>query len=243
MARLRNPELIVKTSQEHGAFIFCLVQKNAEKFFVERVFLYAVMVIKPRLCAPADMESACDVGLAPFHYAAEFVPIFNLFKRHLFNRRARYYQAVVLVVLNIFKMLVKRNHVFRRRVFGCVRSGLQKLHINLKRRVAEQTRKLRFRGYLGRHKVEKKYFKRTYILRCGAGLGHNKDIFFMQRFGCGQVCGNFYRHFSTSSSACFISAIISSTFSIPTDIRIMSGPIPQATSCSSESCLCVVEAG
>ena len=47
----------------------------------------------------------------------------------------------------------------------------------------------------------------------------------------------------TACSACSISAIISFTFSNPTDIRIKSGPTPACANCSSVNCRCVVLAG
>ncbi len=45
------------------------------------------------------------------------------------------------------------------------------------------------------------------------------------------------------SSACFTSAMISSTFSSPTERRISPPSMPAAASCSSVSCLCVADAG
>ena len=56
---------------------------------------------------------------------------------------------------------------------------------------------------------------------------------------CTAVC----RLYQMRSRACFISSIISSAFSIPTDRRIRSGAIPAWRSCSSESCRCVWLAG
>ena len=223
--------------------MFGLVKEHAEKFFIERVFPYTVMVIKSRLRAPADVERAGDIRLAPFHYAAEFVPVFDLFKRHLLDGSARYDKTVVFVVFHLVEVLVKRDHMLRGRVLRNIRGGLQKLGLDLKRRVSEKARELSLRCDLCRHQVQNEDLQRAYILRQSPRFGHDKDVLIVKGLGRGKIRGYFYRHFSTSSRACLMSAIISSTFSIPTDMRIRSGLIPQETSCSSVNCLCVVEAG
>ena len=56
VARMRNEEFIVKSSEKHrGAAVYGMLE-NSEKLCVKRIFLDSVMVIKSRLRTPTDVE-------------------------------------------------------------------------------------------------------------------------------------------------------------------------------------------
>ena len=51
-------------------------------------FRDSVMIIQPGLRSPANMKSAVNVRFTPLHNIAEFFPVIDFFKLHLFDRRA-----------------------------------------------------------------------------------------------------------------------------------------------------------
>ena len=53
------------------------------------------------------MECGMNMGFRPFHYLAEFLPIFYLLKFEVLNGRTRYYHSVEIAVLNIVKGFVE----------------------------------------------------------------------------------------------------------------------------------------
>ena len=111
MTGMGHPELVVKAAEQHGAIVVSCMLENAEQLFIQRIFFDAVMIVKSRLSAPANVESAGNVGLAPLHYLAQLFPVFNLLELHLLNGRARDDQSVKLSVLDLVEGLVKRQHV------------------------------------------------------------------------------------------------------------------------------------
>ena len=92
-------KLIVKATEKDGALVIHLVGEYAKDLLVKLMLVDAVVVIEACLCAPADMQGAVDVGLAPLHYFDELVPILDLLKGHMLNGCAGDDEAVVIVVL------------------------------------------------------------------------------------------------------------------------------------------------
>ena len=113
MAGLRHHKGIVKAPKQYRTLIISLSRENPEQLFRKRVFFYSKMVVKPCLSAPADMEGTVNMGLAPLHYFAELVPVLNLFKSQLFNRRTRYYHTVKGAVFNILEGFIKCKKMLR----------------------------------------------------------------------------------------------------------------------------------
>ena len=48
MARVRNDEFIVKSSEKDRKLVIEMMLKNTEKLFFKRIFLYAVVVLPPK---------------------------------------------------------------------------------------------------------------------------------------------------------------------------------------------------
>jgi hypothetical protein len=81
-------------------------------------------------------------------------------------------------------------------------SHLHKVNINLKRAVAQQTKKLGFGFNLGGHQIYYYYPQRSYVLMYCAVFCHDKDIFGFKDSGGGKIVGNFDRHIGLPS-VCF----------------------------------------
>ena len=93
------------------------------------------MIVQTCLRSPADMERGKDIGFAPLHNLAQFVPVLHLLKSHLFHRRAGNDHSVETHILNIVKSLIKFKEMFRGGVFGNMGFHLDQFHIHLKRSV------------------------------------------------------------------------------------------------------------
>ena len=70
VARVRHHEHVVKAAEENRALILHAMGEYAEHLLGQRLLLNAEMMIERRLRAPADVERAVDVRLAPVHDAA-----------------------------------------------------------------------------------------------------------------------------------------------------------------------------
>jgi len=81
-----------------------------------------------------------------------------------------------------------------RRMLGLMGGGLQKRQLHLQGRVAQKAGKLGLGDDLGGHQVEKQDLQRTDVLRDRAGLGHHKDVLFLQRAGGRKGIGNLDGH-------------------------------------------------
>ncbi len=75
---------------------------------------------------------------------------------------------------------IKRIHVGFRSVFRFMGCHLKQNHINLQRRVAQNAEKLCFGLHLGWHQIQNNDFQWPDILRHGAFMCHDKDIFRFQ---------------------------------------------------------------
>lgn len=182
MPRMRDHEHIVKPAHEHGRAPLDPVRIDAEEFFGQGSLPDAVVIIKSRLRTPADMERAVHMRPAPFHDAAQLRPVFDLLKRHLFHRCAGNDQPIEPALLHVLECLIEFQQMFAGRVFGFVAVRVNEFQFYLKRRVAEQSRQLRFRGNLGRHEVQNEDLQRADVLRDGPRLIHDKNILGRQCF-------------------------------------------------------------
>ena len=135
------------------------------------------MVVKSCLRAPADMERRIDVFLAPLHDLRDFVPIRDILELHVFDRRTRDDHAVVFFMADIVKRAVERRQIILRRMRRDIRARINEVNLDLQRRIAEQTQKLRLRNRLDRHQVQNQNMKRTDILLIRTIRIHNENIF------------------------------------------------------------------
>lgn len=101
-------------------------------------------------------------------------------KSRLLDRRAGYNQAVVFIVPNVGEGFVEGLQMLRRGVLRAVGDGVQQRDVHLQRRVGKQPEKLGFGHDFRGHQIEYAYFQRPYVLRDGAILVHNEDVFALQ---------------------------------------------------------------
>ena len=116
MAAVGGHENIVKAAEQDIVLPLRLMGKHAEEFLLQRDLLDAVMIIQPRLGAPADVEGGMNVFLAPFHDGAELLPVFHLFKGKMLHRCAGDDHAVEVLVLDFGESFIERGKMF----FGCI---------------------------------------------------------------------------------------------------------------------------
>ncbi len=194
MSRMGGVKNIVKPSQKFCMLYVYRVGKNPEHFFVEGIFGYIVVVIKPCLSCPADMKGGKNIMGAPFHYFLELIPVLNLFKIKLLHRRSCNDKAVKLFIFYIAESIVKLFQMLARGVSAFIGLCLKKNRFYLQRRVSQQPHKLCLCRDLCRHKVENSYPQRPYILVKCPVFSHCKDIFAVKNFTCRKVVRYFYRH-------------------------------------------------
>ena len=76
-----------------------------EHLLLKRILLYAIVVVKSRLSAPADVEGGVNILSAPLKDLAKLLPVVNLFKLQFFDGRACYNQPVKLLNPTSLKVL------------------------------------------------------------------------------------------------------------------------------------------
>ena len=179
-----------------------LMAEDTRELLCELIFRYSEMMVQARLRTPADMHGGINVGQAPVHHGGKLLPIVNLFKRHILNRRTGDNHAVEALIPELVEGFVKSLQVSRGDMAADVAGHLHQSDINLQRRVAEQTQKLILRFNLGGHQVDNHDFERTNVLCDSALVRHDKDIFAFQYFISGKIRRNTNGH-GTGTSVSF----------------------------------------
>ena len=168
--------------------------EHATRLCRQVVLLDTVMMVQAGLRAPTNVQRRVHVRGRPVHDLAEFGPVVDLLERHLFHRRARDNQAVVVDVADVVERAVERLQMAGAYVRGLVRLGAQQVHLHLQRRVGELAHDLRLGGDLGGHEVEDEHAQRTDVLVQRAVLGHDKNVLALElrsgRKGVGNTNGH-----------------------------------------------------
>ena len=174
------------------------MEENARLFGGESVLRNAVVVVKPGLSRPADMESGEYGRFRPRHDAAQLVPVVHVLEIEVFDGRAGDDQTVETLVLHVVERAVEGLHVFLGRVLRLVRAGAQKRQFDLEGRVRQKTDYLRLSRNFRGHKVQNGETQRTDVLSDGAPLVHDEYVFFLERVPCGQLLGYLDRQLGLS---------------------------------------------
>ena len=189
-----HPEGVVKAPEENEIRFLRLMAEHAEQLLVQLALGNPVVVVKPRLRPPADVEGGVDVGFGPLHDLAQFRPVVHLLKRHQFYRRAGDDQAVESPVPHLGERLVKGQHVGEGCVFGDMAPGRDQFQFNLQRGVAQNPGQLGFCVDFSGHQVQKEDLQRPDVLGEGPGFRHDEDILRREGGGGGQLVRYFDGH-------------------------------------------------
>ena len=194
MAGVGDHEHVVEAPQEHGRAALDHMGEDAEELLVQRNLGDAIVVVQPRLGAPADVEGAVDVGAAPLHDLAELVPVFHLFKSQVLHRRACDNETVEIPIAHLVEGGIELQHVLLGGVLRLMGGGLHQLQLHLQGGVAQKAGKLGLGGDLRGHEVQHQDLQRTDVLGHGAGFGHDEDVFIRQGLRRGEFIRNSDRH-------------------------------------------------
>lgn len=182
MPTVRHVESIVEPAEQGQTGIEDTMGKNAEHLLWQWVFGYAVMVVKPCLSCPANVERAGNVGAAPVEYAAQFFPISDFLEVQMLERCAGNDETVEQFVLHVLEVAIKGLHVFRWRVLACVRPDFHQVDVERQRRGGKDAREISFRRYLYRHQIQDGDAQRTNVRTDSHRTAHDEDIFFLEQF-------------------------------------------------------------
>ena len=131
--RVRGVKYVVKPAQQSCLLIEHTVGEDTKHLFGKRPLADPIVVVKPRLRPPADVEGGGHVCLCPLHDPAKLLPVVHLFKRQVFHRRAGDNHSVILFVAEVIKGVVEVYKMLLRRVFGLVGVGFHQIHLDLQR--------------------------------------------------------------------------------------------------------------
>ena len=135
MAAVRSQENIIKTSYQRNLTIVYSMLVNTEKLLRELDLIYAVIMIKACLCAPADMESTGDMSLSPVHDHADLIPVIHFLKGNIFHRCSGDYHTIKLLILDIIKGAIEPVQMIGGSVLRDMALCIHEGHVNLQRSV------------------------------------------------------------------------------------------------------------
>ena len=147
-------EPVVKSPEQGGGGFEYPVVKDPKEFLGQGILGNPIVVVEPRLGAPADVQGGVDMGFGPLHDLAQLLPVVHRLKVQVFYRGAGDDQAVVVLVLDLVVGGVEGLQVAPVHVLGVVADGLQQFHLDLQGGVGEFPQQLGLRGDLGGHQVE-----------------------------------------------------------------------------------------
>ena len=187
MPGMRHIELIIKAPEQRLILLAEMMPVHAEYLRRHIILRYAVMIVQPRLSSPADMEGGVHMALAPLHDFRNFLPVGHVLKRHLLHRRTGNDKAIVFLVAHLGKGAIELRQVILGGVRRHIGLGIDKIHLHLQRRIAQEPQQLGFRHLLDGHQVQNQKPQRTNILAVGPVRIHNKNMFFFQNCRCRQI--------------------------------------------------------
>ena len=167
---------------------------HARKLGRQLVLVDAVMMVEPRLGAPANVQRRMHVLHRPVHDALELGPVVHILEIELLNGRARDNQTIEVLMLDLFKRAIERLQMVFGHVRRLVARRAQQLNLDLQRGVGQLSHYLRLGSDLGGHEVQNEHAQRADILVQRAILGHDEDVLALKRLRCGQRIGNANGH-------------------------------------------------
>ena len=114
---MRRPEFVIKSPEQNGTLVIGMVRIYTKQLFRKLLFLNSVVIIKPCLRRPTDMEGGMNMGLTPLHNLAQLMPIIHILKFHMFHRSTGDDHTIEFSVLQLIKGLIKRQQMLFRCIF------------------------------------------------------------------------------------------------------------------------------
>ena len=194
VAAHRDIDDVVRALEQQFVVVAAARRIDAEQLALQVVLVDAVVEFERRLRTPADIDRRGDVGLGELHDLFQLFPIGDLLERQRLDGGACDDHAVEVAVLDLVELLVKFLHMRERRIFAFIGARVDKRHIYLKRRVAQEPEQLCLGLHLCRHQIDDRDVDRADVLRPRAMGVHHEDVLFGQLVVRGQFFGNDYRH-------------------------------------------------
>ena len=194
VATVRDQEIIVKTADQRILAVIDLVAVDAGELLLQKLLLQSVVIIEPRLRAPADVEGTGHVRRTPRHNLAKLRPVIHFFIFHLFHRRARDDQSVEVPAPQFVKSVIELLQVVAGGVRGFMCAHPHKGNIHLKRRVGDHAQQIQLRVLLLGHQIQDRNLQRTDILMNCPCLVDHEQIFLFENFSDRKVILNLNRH-------------------------------------------------
>ena len=153
MPGMGHPKFIIEAPEQNGIFINHPMPEHPKQLFRQQLLLHPIMIVQRRLCAPANVQCAVNMGFRPLHNPAKLLPVFHLLKGQLFHRRAGDDEAVKISILDFLKAMIEGNHMLLGSVFRLVGGHLDEKKLHLQRGIAQQPGELCLGGDFGGHQV------------------------------------------------------------------------------------------
>ena len=97
-----------------------------------------VTVVQTSLGSPTEVQGRKNMTLGPFKDLGQLFPVVHFLKVHLFDRRPRHNQAVIVIILDILKSLVKTLHMLGRCIFRLMARHIEEIYIDLQGRIGQE---------------------------------------------------------------------------------------------------------
>ena len=177
MPGMRRQKYIVKSPYQRNFPVQYFMPEKPEHFVGQFLFLQSVMMVKPRLSRPAEINGGGHVPVAPFHDFHHLFPVVNFFKLHIFHRSSCDNHTVKFLILYLVKYYIKFVQMACRSILRLMAAHHHKSHVNLKRSIGEGTQKLQLCLFFQRHQIQNQDLNWADILMDCPVLIHNKYIF------------------------------------------------------------------
>ena len=128
-----------------------IMGKDTKDLVGRTVLLNMMVVIQPGISAPADMQGGIDMSFTPFHDLYQLRPVFNLLKIIVFHRSTGDNEAIVPIIFDLIKSGIEGVEILQRGVARTVGAGIEKLYINLNRRIRKLAHQLNLGNNFRRH--------------------------------------------------------------------------------------------
>ena len=153
MSAVGSQENIIKSADQGDLAVCHLVLVDAEQLPGKQALIDPVIVIKARLCRPADMQCAGHMGLRPVEDLTGLLPVIHLLEGNILHRGTCDDHAVEVPVSDLIQGSIKLVQMAGGGVHRHMTLHIHKGHIDLQRCVGQCPQQLQLRILLDGHVV------------------------------------------------------------------------------------------